>query len=393
MRRCDDWITSYLELTENTEPPELFHRWGAVSCIAACLQRKCVLPWGPLRFYPNLYIVLISPPGTARKSTALDYVMRFLEQPSLGIHLAAEAVTREQLIRELAKAQEFTTGSDGKMIGHSSMTICSGELTVFLGYNNPRLLDDLTDWYDCKRLWTYRTVHQGEYPISGVWVNLFAATTPDNLRTALPPNAIGGGLTSRIIFVYAGAKRRTIANPPYTEREQLLEEQLLFDLEEILRINGEYSATAEYAQLREEWYIQSDESPPFQDAILASYCDRRIATVTKLSIIMCASRTDTLLLEEQDFVRAVEFLEDAERLMPMALLGAGQGKYADVMSRLMAEISLRKETTLDKLMWKFRHDVSHWEMERMLASLEAMQFCVFITNTRKIMYNTEFSQR
>lgn len=393
MRRCGDWITSYMKLTENTEPPDIFHRWCAVSCLAACLQRKCVLPWGRLRFYPNLYVILIAPPGKARKSTAMDPVMQFLEQPSLNIHLAAESVTREQLVRELLNSQEFATDLNGKMVGHCSMTICNSELTVFLGYNNPRLLDDLTDWYDCKRHWTYRTKHEGEYPIPAVWVNLLGATTPELLRTSLPPAAIGGGLTSRMMFVYAATKRRTIANPFTTPAEQTLEEDLFYDLEQIVRISGAYRTTNDYISLRKEWYEHNDAHPPFQDAIFAGYCDRRIATVSKLSIIMCASRTDELVIDEQDFLRAVAFIEDAEELMPMALTGAGQGKYADIMSRLMSEIATRKECTLDTLMWRFRHDVTHWEMERLLASLEAMKFCVFITNTRKILYNNEFSQR
>lgn len=393
MRRCPDWINSYMQLMANTEPPDIFHRWCAVSCLAACLQRKCVLPWGRLRFYPNLYIILIAPPGRSRKGTAMEPVMKFLEQPSLNIHLAAESLTREQLIRELLNSQEFTPDLDGKLVGHSSLTICNSELTVFLGYNNPRLLDDLTDWYDCKRRWTYRTKHEGEYPISGVWVNLLGATTPELLRTSLPPTAIGGGLTSRMLFIYAGAKRRTIPEPFVTLAEQELEEDLLYDLEQLVHLSGEYAATKDYTRARSAWYVANDENPPFQDAIFAGYCDRRIATASKLSIIMCASRTDDLIVDEQDFVRAIEFLESAEELMPMALTGAGQGKYADIMSRLMAEIASRKECTLDTLMWRFRHDVTRWEMDRLLASLEAMQFCVFITNTRKILYNNDFSQR
>jgi len=323
----------------------------------------------------------------------MDTAMQLMEEPSLGIHLAAESVTREQLIRELLNAQEYITGADGKMIGHCSMTICNSELTVFLGYNNPRLLDDLTDWYDCKRRWIYRTVHQGEYPISAVWVNLLGATTPELLRTALPPVAIGGGLTSRIVFIYAGAKRRTIANPFISPAQYKLREDLLYDLEQIVRMSGEFSATDGYVQARTLWYEYNDAHPPFEDAIFAGYCDRRIATVTKLSIIISASRSDEMLITENDFARAITFLEDAERLMPMALTGAGQGKYADIMSRLMAEIIRTRECTLDTLMWRFRHDVTRWEMERLIASLEAMNFCVFITNTKKIIYNTEFDRR
>lgn len=357
------------------------------------MQRKCVLPWGRLRFYPNLYIVLIAPPGRARKGTAMDPVMEFLEEPRLNIKLAAESITREQLINELMQSQEMITLHDGRITTHCSLTICNSELTVFLGYQNPQLITDLTDWYDCKRRWRYRTKHSGHSDSTNIWVNLLGATTTELLRMALPPVAIGGGLTSRMIFVYAGQKRATIPDPFVTNEDKILEEQLLDDLEQVLLLCGEYRPTVDYLEARTEWYMTNDSNPPFVDAIFAGYCDRRIATVSKLSIIMAASHTNNLVVTGDDFLRGVSFLEEAEQLMPMALSGIGQGKHADIISRLMTEVAALKECTLDTLMWKFRNDVTHWEMERLIASLEAMKFCTYITNTHKIMYNNDFHRR
>ena len=66
-RNIPDWIEGYLAYTEDSEPPQLFKEWCAVSVIAAALQRKCKLEWGTTVFYPNLYIVLTAPAGKARK--------------------------------------------------------------------------------------------------------------------------------------------------------------------------------------------------------------------------------------------------------------------------------------------------------------------------------------
>ena len=100
-RHLDDWLEGYVKFTSNSEPPELFHIWTALSVLAASLQRKCSLPWGTLTFYPNLYVVLIAPSGKARKGTAMGPGMDLLED--LGIKMAAESTTRESLIRELKK--------------------------------------------------------------------------------------------------------------------------------------------------------------------------------------------------------------------------------------------------------------------------------------------------
>lgn len=393
MRKCADWIDSYLKLNENTEPPEIFHKWVAISCIAACMQRKCVLPWGDLLFYPNLYVVLIAPPGRARKGTAMRPVMKFLEESQLNIKLAAEAITREQLIRELRDSEEMLTLDDGRLITHSSLTICNSELTVFLGYQNPQLIVDLTDWYDCKDRWRYRTKNAGEFDITNVWINILGATTTDLLRMSLPPAAIGGGLTSRIIFVYAGSKRATIPDPFVTMEMREIKQHLLDDLEQIVALHGEYKPTADYLAAYTEWYMINDPNPPFQDAIFSAYCERRAATVMKLATIMSASHTNQLVVTAGDFLRAVSMLEEVEQNMPMALSGIGQGKYADVMARVMVEISTRKECTMDSLMWKFRNDITHWEMERVLVSLESMGYCAYIVNTHKILYNNGFDKK
>ena len=98
-RIVDDWIEGYLKYTNNTEPPDSFREWVAVSVVASCLRRKCVLNWGSLIVYPNMYIVLVAPSGKARKGTAMRPGLKMLQEQ--GIKLAAEAITREALIREL----------------------------------------------------------------------------------------------------------------------------------------------------------------------------------------------------------------------------------------------------------------------------------------------------
>ena len=60
----------------------------------------------------------------------------------------------------------------------------------------------LTDLFDCRELpWKYRTKGRGDNTIENLYLNLLAATTPDSLASSLPALAIGGGLTSRILFI------------------------------------------------------------------------------------------------------------------------------------------------------------------------------------------------
>ena len=204
-RELNDWISAYLKYVENTEPPISYHTWTAVSMIAGALQRKVYLNWGHDTIYPNMYIVLIGPSGRARKGTAMNIGKDILKD--IGISMTSESITREALIRDMKDAvTNFPDATTGKVRFHCSLTALSEELSVFLGQNDIKFLADLTDWYDSRDSWTYRTKGSGTDKIQGVCFNILGATAPDWLQSILPQEAVGGGFTSRIIFVVEETK-------------------------------------------------------------------------------------------------------------------------------------------------------------------------------------------
>jgi len=372
-RHLEDWLTSFLKFTDNTEPPRMFRTWTAISVMAACLQRKCVLHWGSLDFYPNMYIVLVAPSGKARKGTAMIPGLKMLRE--MGVKLASNSVTRQALIRDLKRSNEtevdLTTGS---MDIHASLTIFSKELTVFLGYQNNELMTDLTDWYDCDDDWIYRTKHEGVDDIKGVWVNLIGATTPDLIQSAMPLNAIGGGLTSRMIFVYEQRKGKRVHTPFYTDEELKLQELLLVDLERIKMLKGEFRVTKRFLERWVEWYNAVDENPPFEDVRFAGYFERRPVHVMKLSMILNASRTDEMLIDREDLDRAIEVLQQTEIKMRFTFSGVGKSAIANTLWQVMADVALKKEVRFDELMSRYYNDVDAWGLEKIIETMSKMNY-------------------
>lgn len=329
-RNIPDWIEGYLAYTEDSEPPQLFKEWCAVSVIAAALQRKCRLEWGTTVFYPNLYIVLTAPAGKARKGTAMAPARKFIDR--IGIPLAAEAVTREALIRTLKESESVLSTETG-IIVHSSLTVFSPELTVFLGYNNTQLMSDLTDWFDCSEKWVYRTKTAGTDDISGVFINLLGATTPDLIRSTLPLDAIGGGLTSRMIFVFEEKKGKIVPFPFVSEETRKLETKLYYDIECINMLQGQFKFTKEFLSHWGDWYTAQEGKNPFganYNKAFDGYIERRPTQVLKLSMVMNASRTDEMVLDEPDLARAIDLLERTEKKMPRAFGGIGMSQNAQL---------------------------------------------------------------
>ena len=372
-RLTPDWIDTYMEYVHNTEPPDNYKRWVAISVIAGALQRKCCLEWGPeLTWYPNMYIVLVGPPGKARKGTAMAAGRRFLRD--LNISMSAESTTREALVRALANANMPVINNETGLVKfHSSLTVFSPELTVFLGSQNHQLMYDITDWWDCADDWTYDTKASGTDDIKGVWVNLIGATTPELIRTALPMNAVGSGLASRIIFVFEQSGKR-IPVPTQTDKEIELRLKLSNDLERIHNLQGTFKVTQNLVDAWTHFYTVEDLDPPFKDKNLEGYLSRRPTHAMKLSMICSASRSDELIIRAEDFNRALTFLKQVERKMPQVFTGIGKDRNADIMASLMNEIALRKTVPVRDLMGMYCHDVDSRTFDGMIQTLDMINY-------------------
>ena len=347
----------------------MYRLWTGISVIAACLRRKCILQWGTLDIYPNMYIVLVGPSGKCRKGTAMNQGMFFLRE--MGITLAAESITREALIRELKEASDMQVDPiTNSMLNHASLTIYSQELTVFLGYNNQALMSDLTDWFDCRDTWTYRTKHMGTDVISGVWVNLIGATTPDLIKTTLPRDAIGGGLTSRMIFVFEPKKGRTVVSPFLSEEAMNTQKLLVEDLQQICVMSGNMVVTDGFIDRWVPWYTACDVGPPpFNDPNFAGYFERRPTHLLKLCMIMSASRGNSMSITEHDFDRALELLEATEKKMPYAFSGYGKNPSSDIMETITRFIAKRGVVAYDELLRLYRNDVDKRGLDGILDTL------------------------
>lgn len=370
-RLIEDWIEGYLQFTDNSEPPRMFRLWTAISVIAAVLQRKCRFNWGSLVFYPNMYVVLVGPPA-ARKGTAMNQGFPFIEE--LDINRSAEATTRESLIQQLRSASDSEVGPDGSLLFHASLTIWSQELTVFLGYNNEQLLSDLTDWFDCRDNWKYQTKHEGTDDITGVFVNLFGATTPDLIRSTMPLKAIGGGLTSRMIFVFEHNKGKVVPYPGLSKEEMMIGKDLREDLAKIRMLRGRFVVEDAFIPKWVNWYSSQEGNPPFFDTKFNGYFERRATHILKLSMIVNAARTSNMIIRVGDLERAISILEETEKKMPQTFAGVGRYTHSELLVDVMRDIGMKGEMTRSELLTRYSSDADKWTMEKIIETLEASKF-------------------
>lgn len=379
-RNLSDWLDSFLELTDDSEPPTLFRKWAGISAIASALQRKVRLELGlSLTFYPNLYIVLVGPSATG-KGTAMKFASDIIEQVPT-IRLSAQATSLQALIRKMKETN--LTDVDlitGEQQYHSSLTIFSTEFTVFLGYHNQELIAALCEWYDCHSRWSYETISRKKEEIIGVWVNLFAATTPDSLQSSLPIESIGGGLTSRIIFVCEEKREKLVIVPSKTDYEIKLQQKLIEDLTSISMLSGRMRYTDDFISIYSEWCHEAAINKPFHDKKFDGYCGRRRKHLLTLSMICNASRTDDMIMTADDIIRASQLLSEVEVKMGKVFKGMGRSPMSELINDTISFIT--NSHTPDIPLWQlakhFEGDMDKLELDRVLITLEAMKFVAVI---------------
>lgn len=369
-RLLPDWIDSYLEYTDNTEPRKSYHLWVAISTIAAVLQRKCWFGLGSEYWFPNFYIILTGPPA-ARKGTAIKSGLQMMK--SCGVVLAADEGSRQKLIGRLERCK--AQYADAMKGFHSSLTIVASELTVFLKRSDEDMLSMLQKWFDCEDRYIYDTYAHDEQSIEKVWVNLLGATTPSLLQTTLPPEAFGAGLISRTLFVYEDNKEKIVVFPTLPEA---LGKKLEADLQEISALEGRFRVenSEEFLELYTQFRYETEELPPITDVRLEKYNDRRPMHLCKLCMIMSASRSNDMIITIDDFRRALTYLELMEQRMPFAFRGVGASPVAAIQAQIMGTVMMRGTITTRELMELYHTEINFQQLQDIIATLMIMGFCV-----------------
>lgn len=360
MRNVKGWIEHYQEFMKNTEPAAVYDKWTAHSLIAAALRKKVKLPYGRINYYPNLYLVFVAEPGIARKSQAINFGVKILSEIP-DVVISADQITKEALLQDLENAAMDEPMPNGENFRHASLSIISKEFESFIGQkkDNTKMIVFLTDMFDCSEMPVkYRTKNSGSNVIPSVFVNLLAATTPESLASCLPASAVGGGLTSRILFIWANDKKCKSPKPSMTKAEKEMQDKLIKDLYQISRIAGNYEMSAEADNNWKAWYMAYDEKDNKRiclDKSFAGWYSRKPMYILKMAINRAASESNDLIIEWRHVVQAIEDIESVEFNMGMVFRAIGKSDIAgevDTVMQLILEHGIISEKKLLALTWR-----------------------------------------
>lgn len=342
-----------MDFTEESESPTNFHFWTGVATIAGALRRQVWIKEGHFEWTPNFYIILVAPPGIAAKSTSISIGMRLLGEID-SIKWGPTSMTWQGLTRCLTEAMELVPfGPPGEYLAMSCITCKVRELGTFLRPSDRELVDVLVDLWDGEiDTWKRTLKGEGDTVIENPWLNIIAATTPAWLEDNFPEVMIGGGLTSRIIFVYGDTKRKLIPYPSQVMHQDFLDRlgiSLIDDLHEISKITGQYTLTPEALAWGTQWYAEhwSKTGAAVSTERYGGYRARKQTHMHKLAMVMAASRRDELTITLQDLQESNAMIEDIEPGMQKVFTSIGVSEISKHMKELMSHIHGRERSGID----------------------------------------------
>ena len=345
-RNFSNWLREYMEYTRFSESPDVFHFWTGVATVAGALQRKVWFDQRIFKWTPNFYIVMVGPPGIAAKSTSMNLGLSMLRKVP-GVHFGPDSMTWQGLtvaLQEAHCAVPFGDPSDKLNCEYRDMSciVCDvSELGTFLRTDDKELVNVLIDLWDGReRPWLRKIKSEADTVIKNPWIHVIGCATPTWIKDNIPESMIGGGLISRILFVYADKKRHLA---PYLDESmpeaefEATKAKLVEDLCTIFELRGAYEIAPDARAWGRDWYKSLWGARPVHLASqrFDAYISRKQTHVHKLAMVMAAAQRAELVITLDDLTTAARFVTSLEDAMIHVFESIGVADTAKTVMEMM----------------------------------------------------------
>lgn len=374
------FLQDYREFCSGLEVPPSYNIFCSLVALSALTKRKIWTMKGDyIRIYPNLYVVLVGPPGLG-KNTAMENCETLLHHFKLPV--SAESVTREKLILDI-QAQESILPflpADDKYRMSSPYTVFATELSEFLGAGGIGMISFLTDLYS-RNLYEYRTKNKGSVFVNGPFLSVIAGTTPDWISTYLKDDIISGGFSRRCLFVYETTRFGSVPLPTITPSMREAWKRVLARSEIVSKLAGPFKWSKEATEFFCDWYPSRLARP---DPNLLGYYETKDIQMLKIAMLVSLSEQDDLILERRHMLSALDLLSLVEQNLSRVFQGIGRNElntattkvldqltnaplvdYKDPLGN-MSKVHSLPEKRLRSFLWK---EVNQYEMDAVLHHL------------------------
>lgn len=314
-RELPNLIEAYIDYLSPCEVPLSFKRWAAVALVAGALERR-VWCWGRgFRIHPNLFVLLIAPPGVG-KNVVIDPVNE-LWSATGQLNVLSNRATLAAMLESMASYQQMIE-VDGEKVLANSCVLALGEFGHLFKEEDTEMMNAINAFYDAKDTpFVDSTISRGKVTIDRPSLTMLTGTQPQFLDRVLPEQAFQMGFATRLVMAYADeTSKGTVFGR--TRRPQVqLAKAITRDLLHLKLLAGEYHFDEDASHYFETWYQEGCKPVPAHMR-LQDYNTRRWAAAFKLSMVLTAAKSQELVIHLEEVKLAIQLLLDAEATLPQA---------------------------------------------------------------------------
>ena len=336
--------------------------------------------------YPNLYTVLVGRPATG-KGAAIDPALEILKEAGTA-NVLSDRLTIEYVLEKLSKGFPSTTLNAGTLtVGvDSSAIVFAPELSVFIRDSSDSL-SDLTQLWDNRDSFDYGTRHKGLYTVNKPCLSMLGGSPPAWLAKSIPNDAVGGGFTRRVNFVYT-------KNDPHLPTwsfasngtRPITKDDLVEDLRYISsNIRGEFRADKKFERAFDA-YTAGIKFEDFDDEATTGFKASKWVNAVKLAMVLSVSRGDDRILIEDDWATATMRVEQVEQDLGLVFRAVGESDDTAAAAKILDFIEKRGVTSLSDIMRSLWRHVSKPDAERIMSTFVSAQVVSESTSGHTVLY-------
>jgi hypothetical protein len=373
-RRLADFISAFVAYGEVYNSTPLFTKAAALWMVGTAVRRQVGMRARGNSLHPNLFVQLIGGPGTG-KSQAVS-AARSIFIPATNSSIIPASITRAGMEDYMQSNLQDTKAPDGSLLLSHECLALSEEMQGILPDQDLGHLTLYSILYDLPKLHKARTRTHGEISLEAPYCSILTGAQPAFLATTMPEQAWGMGFMSRCIMVFdTPRERRSMFE--LRDVDRTLQANLIADLKAIKDLVGWMVWTKEAEALYHEWWVEAGGLPvPAAKRLAMGYNARRELHMAKLAMIISLSRSEELMVTEEDVASAIETLLLFESKMnnvfqEMAATGS-MVMLQDVIDKIKADTAegrvTEEATIINLLMQRFPSTQVHSMIENLVNS-------------------------
>jgi hypothetical protein len=282
--------------------------------LAGAMERRIRTEVGAYQNWPNLYVMLVGPPGSGKG--VIDIVLRLWRDTrnELGFpafYVGVDDSTKAALVDALNEADQTHVKTNYK---YHNLLLPVEEFSNFFAKYEPELLSFLTRIFNAPDEYQEGRRKNGKTIIVAPLITALLGYQPELMNKIMQRDAADQGFLRRTILIWnqRADKNLLFEASPLNEK---LKKDITTRLGEISTLCGVMNWDHEASNFLQNWDLEDGPPRPVHDS-LQYYLETRTQHVIKLSMVASMSESTSMTIGLRHVERALSWLLEAESLMP-----------------------------------------------------------------------------